>query len=151
MTQTTKGHQIPLKIHSRTDAHCRMPSGMAGRIIFLCTALSFFLFSIVFAMSPMVSMENDGVSFRPFFSSASLSSFFLRSPISSCSSCSCCSSKTEITLPGSSSFSSFPMVSSDRPVSRRKQMIFIFFRSSPEYSRLPPSVSALGIRIPFWS
>ena len=31
---------------------------------------------------------------------------------------------------------------------RRKQMIFILFRSSSEYSRLPPSVSALGIRMP---
>ena len=84
-----------------------------------------------------------------FFSSSSRFICSWRSPISSRSTCSCCSRKMEITLPGSSSSSSFPMVSRDSPVSRRKQMIFILFRSSSEYSLRPPSVNALGIRIPF--
>ena len=68
--------KIPIQLHTHYT------SGLAS--MSMLKAIEAGVDVIDTAMSPMASTENDGISFSPFLSSASLSNFSLRSTISSC-------------------------------------------------------------------
>ena len=130
------------------DVHWNTLNGMPIISINIWIFFSFFLLVIVYAMSPMESTETFSTLFNSHLSVFNLSSFSCRSAISSFSACSCCCRSSEITLPGSDSESSWEMELMGSPRFLRKQMILMRFRSSSEYSRLPPSVSSVGTRMP---
>ena len=108
---------------------------------------SFFLLFIIFAMSPMDSKENCFIFLRLFLKPFSASSLVCSSLISLSRSDCCLSISKEITLPGCSSSRISLILFIGKPISLRKQMILSLFKSSSEYSLLPPSESSDGERI----